>query len=171
MSLLEVLLFPDERLRRVAAEVKQFDERVQRLGEQMLETMYDARGVGLAATQVNVHERLFVADCAGEGSVPEPLVFVNPVILDRSGSVESEEGCLSIPGVTDKVMRAEAVHVRARDVSGKVFERETSGLLAICIQHEIDHLDGRLFIDYLSPLKRQRIRKKLEKAQRQKASA
>ncbi|OZB81649.1 MAG: peptide deformylase [Halothiobacillus sp. 13-55-253] len=160
MSLLEVLLFPDERLRRVAAEVKQFDARVQRLSDQMLETMYDARGVGLAATQIDVHERMFVADCAEDGCAPEPLVFINPVILDRSGSVESEEGCLSIPGVTDKVMRAEAVR-----------EREAGGLLAICIQHEIDHLDGRLFIDYLSPLKRQRIRKKLEKALRQKESA
>lgn len=171
MSLLEVLLFPDERLRRVAADVKQFDERVQRLSEQMLETMYDSRGVGLAATQVNIHERIFVADCADEGNAPEPLVFINPVILERSGSVESEEGCLSIPGVTDKVMRAESVLVKAQDLAGKSFEREANGLLAICIQHEIDHLDGRLFIDYLSPLKRQRIRKKLEKAQRQKESA
>jgi peptide deformylase len=171
MSLLEVLLFPDERLRRVAAEVKQFDARVQRLSEQMLETMYDARGVGLAATQIDVHERMFVADCAEDGCAPEPLVFINPVILDRSGSVESEEGCLSIPGVTDKVMRAEAVLVRAQNALGESFEREAGGLLAICIQHEIDHLDGRLFIDYLSPLKRQRIRKKLEKVQRQKESA
>jgi peptide deformylase len=171
MSLLEVLLFPDERLRRVAADVKQFDERVQRLSEQMLETMYDSRGVGLAATQVNIHERIFVADCADEGNAPEPLVFINPVILERSGSVESEEGCLSIPGVTDKVMRAESVLVKAQDVAGNSFEREANGLLAICIQHELDHLDGRLFIDYLSPLKRQRIRKKLEKAQRQKESA
>lgn len=171
MSLLEVLLFPDERLRRVAAEINQFDERVQRLSEQMLATMYDARGVGLAATQINVHERMFVADCAEEGADPAPLVFINPVILEQSGSVESEEGCLSIPGITDKVMRAEAVRVRAQDATGARFEREASGLLAICIQHEIDHLDGRLFIDYLSPLKRQRIRKKLEKAQRQKESA
>lgn len=171
MSLLEVLLFPDDRLRQIAADVERFDERVLRLSEQMLETMYDSRGVGLAATQVNVHERIFVADCADDGCAPEPLVFINPVIMERSGSVESEEGCLSIPGVTDKVMRAEAVRVRAQDVSGNSFEREVGGLLAICIQHEIDHLDGRLFIDYLSPLKRQRIRKKFEKALRQKESA
>jgi len=170
MSLLEVLLFPDDRLRQVAADVAQFDARVQRLTEQMLETMYEQRGVGLAATQINVHERIFVADCADEMDGPEPLVFINPVILERNGSVESEEGCLSIPGVTDKVTRAETVRVKAQDPEGNHFEREAGGLLAICIQHEIDHLDGRLFIDYLSPLKRQRIRKKFEKAQRQKES-
>ncbi|MHB9021614.1 MAG: peptide deformylase [Halothiobacillus sp.] len=169
MSLLEIVLFPDERLRRVATDVTQFDARLARVTEQMLTTMYESRGVGLAATQVDVQQRLFVADCADDGQSPAPLVFINPIILDRQGLVESEEGCLSIPDVNDKVMRAETVSVRAQTIHGTEFELTTSGLLAICIQHEIDHLNGKLFIDYLSPLKQQRIRKKLEKVQRQKA--
>ncbi|ANJ68419.1 peptide deformylase [Halothiobacillus diazotrophicus] len=163
MSLLEILQFPDERLRRVAEPVSAFDAALKELTEQMLETMYESRGVGLAATQVNIHRRLFVADCAGDGEAPAPMVFINPVIVDRQGMVDSEEGCLSIPGINDTVSRAELVKVQAQDERGEAFEVTTDGLLAICIQHEIDHLDGRLFIDYLSPLKRQRIRKKFDK--------
>lgn len=164
MSLLEILQFPDERLRRVAEPVQAFDSALKDLTEQMLETMYESRGVGLAATQVNIHRRLFVADCAEDGEAPAPIVFINPIIVDRQGMVDSEEGCLSIPGINDTVSRAESVRVRAHDEQGVEFEIATNGLLAICIQHEIDHLDGRLFIDYLSPLKRQRIRKKFDKA-------
>lgn len=167
MSLLDILQFPDDRLRRVAAEVGVFDDALAKLAARMLETMYQSRGVGLAATQVDVHRRLFVADCADDGQPPEPLIFINPVILDARGQIESEEGCLSIPGVNDKVPRAQAVRVRAQNLAGDTFERSADGLLAVCIQHEIDHLDGKLFIDYLSPLKRQRIRKKLEKQARQ----
>lgn len=171
MSLLDILQFPDERLRRVADPVATFDSALSALTEQMLETMYESRGVGLAATQVNVHRRLFVADCAEDGEAPAPMVFINPVILDRQGLVDSEEGCLSIPGINGMVPRAELVQVRAHDVRGDEFEVTTGGLLSICIQHEIDHLDGRLFIDYLSSLKRQRIRKKFEKALRQQDQA
>lgn len=171
MSLLDILQFPDERLRRVAEPVATFDAALKDLTERMLETMYESRGVGLAATQVNVHRRLFVADCAEDGEAPAPMVFINPVILDRQGMVESEEGCLSIPGINDTVSRAAVVKVQAHDERGDAFEVTTGGLLAICIQHEIDHLDGRLFIDYLSPLKRQRIRKKFDKALRLKDQA
>ena len=169
MNSQDILIFPDERLRRIAQPVEHFDAELERLAEQMLETMYEARGVGLAATQVDTHRRLFVADCSENGS--DPLVFINPEIILREGSVESEEGCLSIPGVNDIVRRAENVRVRAQDVAGKAFEQDADGLLAICIQHELDHLDGKLFIDYLSSLKRQRIRKKLEKAARQREHA
>lgn len=171
MSLLDILQFPDDRLRRVAAEVHAFDEPLTALVARMFETMYESRGVGLAATQVDVHRRLFVADCADDGQPPAPLVFINPVILDARGQIESEEGCLSIPGVNDKVPRAQSVRVRAQNLAGDTFERSADGLLAVCIQHEIDHLDGKLFIDYLSPLKRQRIRKKLEKQWRQNPQA
>lgn len=169
MSLLEIVLFPDERLRRVARDVTQFDAHLARVTEQMMATMYDARGVGLAATQIDVHQRFFVADCADDGAAAAPRVFINPVIIDRAGLIESEEGCLSIPDINDKVMRSESVTVRAQTVQGDLFELTTDGLLAVCIQHEIDHLNGKLFIDYLSPLKQQRIRKKLEKVHRQNA--
>ena len=169
MSLLEIVLFPDERLRRVARDVTQFDAHLARVTEQMMATMYDARGVGLAATQIDVQQRFFVADCADDGAAAAPRVFINPVIIDRAGLIESEEGCLSIPDINDKVMRSESVTVRAQTVQGDLFELTTDGLLAVCIQHEIDHLNGKLFIDYLSPLKQQRIRKKLEKVHRQNA--
>ncbi len=169
MSLLEIVLFPDERLRRVATDVTQFDAHLARVTDQMMSTMYASRGVGLAATQVDVHQRFFVADCADEAEPAAPMVFINPIIIDRAGLIESEEGCLSIPDINDKVMRSESVTVRAQSVQGASFELTTGGLLAVCIQHEIDHLNGKLFIDYLSPLKQQRIRKKLEKAHRQKA--
>lgn len=169
MSYQEILIFPDDRLRRVAAPIDRFDTDLARRVEDMLETMYEERGVGLAATQIDFHRRLFVADCSEDGD--DPRVFINPEIVERIGSVDSEEGCLSIPGIRETVSRAERVQVRALDVEGKPFELETDGLLSICIQHELDHLDGKLFIDYLSPLKRQRIRKKMEKAARQRSAS
>ena len=134
----------------------------------MFETMYAAPGIGLAATQVNVHKRVLVIDVSE--SRKEPLVLINPEILDREGVEETEEGCLSVPGVYDKVTRAERIRVRALDRDGKQFEMEADGLLAVCIQHEIDHLDGKLFVDYLSELKRTRIRKKLEKERKERAT-
>ena len=165
MAKLEILHFPDTRLRTRARPVETVDAEVRRLVDDMFETMYAAPGIGLAATQVNVHRRVLVVDVSEEKN--QPLTFINPEILDRQGTEEMEEGCLSVPGFYEKVRRAERVRVRALDRDGKAFELETDGLLAVCIQHEIDHLDGKLFVDYISSLKRQRIRKKLEKAQRQ----
>ena len=164
MARLEILHFPDERLRTRAAPVEVVDDDIRRLVDDMFETMYEAPGIGLAASQVNVHKRVVVIDISEEKN--QPLVFINPEILAREGEEEMEEGCLSVPGIYDKVRRAERVRVRALDREGKPFEIEADGLLAVCIQHEIDHLDGKLFVDYLSNLKRQRIRKKLEKARR-----
>jgi len=164
MATLEILHFPDERLRTVAVPVDGFDDDLRRLVDDMFETMYAAPGIGLAATQVNVHKRVIVIDVSEEKD--QPLVLINPEIVTRDGDEEMEEGCLSVPGFFEKVRRAETVRVRARDVNGAVLELEADGLLAVCIQHEIDHLDGKLFVDYLSQLKRQRIRKKLEKQQR-----
>jgi peptide deformylase len=164
MAKLEILHFPDPRLRTRARPVASVDAAVRRLVDDMFETMYAAPGIGLAATQVNVHQRLLVVDVSEEKD--QPLVFINPEILHRDGVEEMEEGCLSVPGFYDKVQRAERIKVRAQDRDGKPFELDTDGLLAVCIQHEIDHLDGKLFVDYLSNLKRQRIRKKLEKARR-----
>jgi len=131
----------------------------------MFETMYDAPGIGLAATQVDFHKRLIVIDISEEKN--EPLVFINPEILEKSGVEKMDEGCLSVPGIYETVERADRIKVRALDRNGEAFELEADGLLAVCIQHEIDHLDGKLFVDYLSGLKRQRIRKKLEKQRRQ----
>ncbi|RMG28820.1 MAG: peptide deformylase [Gammaproteobacteria bacterium] len=156
-------------MRKRAAPVTEFDAALRTLVEDMLETMYAAPGIGLAATQVDVHRRVVVIDVSEERN--RPLVLVNPEILAREGEEEMDEGCLSVPGVYEKVRRAARIRYRAQDVSGKAFEDEADGLLAVCIQHEIDHLDGKLFVDYLSGLKRQRIRKKLEKARRQQASA
>jgi len=164
MALLDILQYPDERLRHVAAPVDPVDDRLRALADDMLETMYAAAGIGLAATQVGVGERIAVIDVSAEHD--EPRVFVNPEILAREGEVDSEEGCLSIPGVHDRVPRAERVRVRALDREGQPFELDADGLLAVCIQHEIDHLDGRLFIDYLSLLKRRRLDKKLSKQRR-----
>lgn len=164
MAKLEILHFPDPRLRTVARPVAAVDARIQRLVDDMFETMYAAPGIGLAATQVNVHQRLLVLDVSEDKS--QPMVFINPEILDRQGVEEMDEGCLSVPGIYEKVQRADRIKVRALDRDGQSFELEADGLLAVCIQHEIDHLDGKLFVDYLSSLKRQRIRKKLEKAQR-----
>ncbi len=165
MALLEILEFPDERLRKKALPVAEVDRAIQQLVDDMLETMYEAPGVGLAATQVNVQKRIIVIDVSEDKD--QPLCLINPEILDKAGSEESEEGCLSVPGIFEKVQRAEKVKVRALDRQGKPFEIDADGLLAVCIQHEIDHLDGKLFVDYLSPLKRQRIKKKLLKSQRQ----
>jgi peptide deformylase len=164
MATLEILHFPDPRLRQRALEVETVDDRVRQLVDDMFETMYQAPGIGLAATQVNVHERVIVIDVSRDQD--QPLVFINPEIIEREGVEEMDEGCLSVPGIYERVQRAERIKVRALDRDGKTFELETDGLLAVCIQHEIDHLDGKLFVDYLSQLKRQRIRKKLEKQRR-----
>ena len=164
MAILDILHFPDTRLRNVAKPVAKVDDSVRKLIDDMFETMYQAPGIGLAAIQVNQPRRVIVVDISEERN--QPLALVNPEILDRQGEEEMDEGCLSVPGVYEKVQRAERVRVRALDRDGKSFEMEVDGLLAVCIQHEIDHLDGKLFVDYLSNLKRQRIRKKLEKEAR-----
>ncbi len=164
MAKLEILHFPDPRLRTKAQPVEVVDSEIGQLVDDMFETMYAAPGIGLAATQVNVHRRVLVVDISEEKD--QPLVFINPEILDRQGTEEMEEGCLSVPGFYEKVTRAEQVKVRALDRQGNSFEIEADGLLAVCVQHEIDHLDGKLFVDYVSNLKRQRIRKKLEKSRR-----
>jgi peptide deformylase len=169
MAKLEILTFPDERLRRCAEPVETVDDRVRQLVDDMLETMYAAPGIGLAAVQVNVARRVVVIDTSDDKD--QPLCLINPEILDRSGEEQMEEGCLSVPGFYEQVTRAERVRVRALDRNGEPFELEADGLLAVCIQHEIDHLDGRLFVDHISSLKRQRIRKKLEKERRQAAPA
>ena len=164
MATLDILHFPDTRLRNTAKPVAQVDDSVRKLIDDMFETMYEAPGIGLAAIQVNQPHRVIVVDISEERN--QPLALVNPEILDRQGEEEMDEGCLSVPGVYEKVQRADRVRVRALDREGKSFEMEADGLLAVCIQHEIDHLDGKLFVDYLSSLKRQRIRKKLEKEAR-----
>lgn len=164
MAILDILHFPDPRLRQRAREVDRVDDAVRRLIDDMFETMYQAPGIGLAATQVDVHRRVVVIDISKDQD--QPQVFVNPEILSRDGVEEMDEGCLSVPGYYERVQRAERVCVRALDRDGNAFEVDADGLLAVCIQHEIDHLDGKLFVDYLSQLKRQRIRKKLEKQRR-----
>ena len=164
MSRLEILHFPDPRLRRRAEPVSVVDDDVRHLIDNMLETMYDAPGIGLSAPQVNVAKRVITIDVTKDRN--EPLCLVNPEIRSVSGETETEEGCLSVPGVYEVVKRPERVRVCALDRDGRSREVEAEGLLAVCIQHEIDHLDGRLFVDYLSRLKRQRIRKKAEKALR-----
>ncbi len=164
MAKLTILEFPDPRLRRKAVAVESVDEKIRTLIDDLLETMYDAPGIGLAATQVDVHQRVLVADLSEDKSAP--LVLINPEILSRDGVEVTEEGCLSVPGVYEKVERAEHITVRALDRDGNSIEMEAHGLLAVCIQHECDHLDGKLFIDYLSELKRQRIRTRLHKAHR-----
>lgn len=164
MAILDVLSFPDERLRTVAKPVESVNDEIKQLVSDMFETMRDEKGIGLAATQVDRHVQVVVMDVSENQDTPR--VFINPVITEKEGSTISEEGCLSVPGNYAKVDRAERVTVKALDAEGKEFELEADGLLAICIQHELDHLKGKLFIDYLSPLKRQRIRKKLEKEAR-----
>jgi peptide deformylase len=161
MAKLEILEFPDARLRTVAKPVERFDEELRQLVEDMVETMYDAQGIGLAATQVNVHRRLLVLDVSENQDTPR--VYVNPEIIARSGEETCEEGCLSVPGIYAEVSRSERITVSARDVDGQSFEETLEGMHAICVQHEIDHLDGKLFVDYLSPLKRRMVAKKLEK--------
>jgi peptide deformylase len=167
MAILTILEFPDERLRKKAAPVETVDESVRRLVDDMLETMYAAPGVGLAANQVNIQKRVIVMDVSEEKNAP--LVLVNPELLEKQGSEEMDEGCLSVPGIFEKVTRAEKVRVRALDREGNRFELDAEGLLSVCIQHEMDHLEGKLFVDYLSPLKRQLVRKKLKKDQRNRA--
>ena len=169
MALLDILHFPDPRLRNTARPVDVVDASVRQLVDDMFETMYAAPGIGLAAIQVNVAKRVIVIDISEDRS--EPLVLINPEILTREGIEEMDEGCLSVPGIYDKVQRADRIRVRALDRDGHRFERDADGLLAVCIQHEIDHLDGKLFVDYLSNLKRQRIRKKLEKEARNTATS
>lgn len=164
MAILHILLYPDQRLRRHAAVVKKVDSKIRKLVDDMFETMYEAPGVGLAAPQVDKALRLMILDVSEDKS--EPLCFINPEILSLSEQEKTEEGCLSVPGVYEDVVRAAEVRVRAQDKDGEVFELQATGLLAVCIQHEIDHLDGKLFVDYLSPLKRKRIEKKMEKARR-----
>lgn len=164
MALLEILHFPDPRLRNIAQPVAQVDDEIRALVDSMFETMYSAPGIGLAATQVNRARRVIVIDVSE--SKDQPLCLINPELLETRGTEQMEEGCLSVPDVYELVTRAEWVRVRALDRAGKPFELETDGLLAVCIQHEIDHLDGRLFVDYLSQLKRTRLRKRIEKQER-----
>jgi len=164
MAILDILEFPDPRLRLVAHPVATFDADLKRLADDMLETMYDAPGIGLAATQVNVQKRLLVLDVSETHD--DPRVFVNPEILESRGAEVCQEGCLSFPGVYADVERKDWIRVRAQDITGKHFELETDGLLAVCIQHEMDHLVGKVFVDYLSPLKRSLLLRKLEKQRR-----
>lgn len=164
MATLNVLEFPDPRLRTQATPVRQFDGALGQLIDDMFETMYAAPGIGLAATQVDVHKRLLVADVSTEKA--EPWVLINPEIVGREGVIITEEGCLSVPGYYAEVERAENVKVRYLDRDGKQKESEFEGLLGVCVQHEMDHLDGKLFVDYLSEAKRQRVRKKLLKERR-----
>jgi len=167
MARLEILEFPDPRLRTVAKPVRVVDDRIRTLCDDMLETMYDAKGIGLAATQVNIHERVVVMDLSEERGSPQ--VFINPEIKPYGERIEGEEGCLSVPGYYDAVTRAERVRIKALDQAGNPFEIDAEGLLAVCIQHECDHLAGKVFVDYLSPLKRTRVRKRLEKSKKQSA--
>jgi peptide deformylase len=171
MALLPILEFPDPRLRTKAATLEPAqlaDPAFQQLVDDMFETMYEAPGIGLAASQVDVHQRFMVIDVSEEKN--RPLVFVNPVILERAGEQVYQEGCLSVPNIFADVTRANEIVVQALDRHGKPFELRVDGLLAVCIQHEMDHLEGKLFVDYLSPLKREMVRKKLAKAKRQAAA-
>lgn len=164
MALLPILRFPDIRLKKVAAPITQIDDRIKKLVADMAETMYEAPGIGLAATQVDVHKRLVVIDTSEDKS--DLRVFINPVIDSLEGSQTGEEGCLSVPGIYDKVERAERVTVHFLDLDGKKQSITTDGLLAVCIQHELDHLDGKVFVDHLSQLKQARIKSKMAKQAR-----
>lgn len=164
MALLEILHFPDPRLRLRAEPVAQVDDQVRQAVRDMFDTMYDAPGIGLAATQVNIQQQIIVIDISDQKN--EPLCLINPSILATEGTEETQEGCLSVPGFYENVTRAERVKVAALNEQGEHIELEADGLLAVCIQHEMDHLQGKLFVDYLSPLKRQRIKKKLVKMEK-----
>ena len=164
MSILTILEFPDERLRKKAEKVETVDAAIGKMVDDMLETMYHAKGVGLAATQVNVQKRIVVIDVSEEKN--QPLCMINTEIVAKECVEESEEGCLSVPGFFEKVRRADRITVKALDKTGQPIQFDADDLLAVCIQHELDHLEGKLFVDYLSPLKRQRIKKKLEKIHR-----
>ncbi len=169
MTKLNILEFPDPRLRKKAARVEAVDDSIRELIDDMLETMYAAPGIGLAATQVDIHKRVLVADVSGDRSAPHALV--NPEILEKDGVAVTEEGCLSVPGYYEEVERAGHIRVRYLDREGADTELEAEGLLAVCIQHEMDHLEGKLFVDYLSEAKRSRIRKRLERDRRHHAAA
>jgi peptide deformylase len=169
MAKLPILTFPHPRLRNKAQPVREVDDRIRRLVDDMFETMYAAPGIGLAAIQVDVPLRVLVIDVSDKHD--SPLCLINPEILEKEGEEQMEEGCLSVPGFFETVSRAERVLARALDRDGRPFEIDTDGLLAVCIQHEIDHLDGKLFVDYISSLKRQRIRRRLEKEQREQEPA
>jgi peptide deformylase len=164
MAKLEILEMPDPRLRTVAKPVETFDGELVKLVDDMIETMYEAHGIGLAATQVNVHKRLLVLDVSEAQDTPRE--YINPRILDSEGNETCEEGCLSVPGIYADVSRAETVRITAFDRHGNAFEETLDGMHAVCIQHEIDHLEGKLFVDYLSPLKKRMVVKKLEKARK-----
>jgi peptide deformylase len=161
MAKLSILEFPDPRLRTIAKPVEQVDSSLRQLVDDMFETMYAAPGIGLAATQVNIHQRLLVLDVSEDHT--RPMVFINPEILRAEGHQVYQEGCLSVPGIFADVKRAERIAVKALDRDGQSFELEAEGLLAVCIQHEMDHLAGKVFVDYLSPLKKELVRKKLAK--------
>ena len=165
MALLNILHFPDERLRTIAQPVEVVDDGVRKLIDDMFETMYAAPGIGLAATQVDVHQRIITIDISEEKN--SPLCLINPEIIEREGVQTYDEGCLSVPGFYETVQRSNKIKVRALGRDGQPFELETEGLLAVCIQHEMDHLQGKLFVDYLSEMKRSRIKKKLVKQQKQ----
>ena len=165
MALLDILTFPDPRLERTALPIKIIDDKVKKLVDDMADTMYDAQGIGLAATQVGELRRVLVMDISEDRN--QLRVFINPEILRKEGTAVAEEGCLSVPGIYDKVERAETVMVTALDRDGQRFTLNASGLLAVCIQHEVDHLDGKVFVEYLSPLKANRIKNKMVKRQRE----
>ncbi len=167
MPILNILEYPDPRLRTKASEVTEVDDSIRTLIDNMFETMYAAPGIGLAASQVNVHKRIIVVDVSENSD--EPHAFINPTLTLEGDTIEAQEGCLSVPEIYENVDRSERVHVNAIDRNGDAFTLTAEGLLAVCIQHECDHLDGRLFVDYLSTLKRNRIRKKLEKQRKQRA--
>jgi peptide deformylase len=169
MAKLSILEFPDPRLRTKARPVDVVDDALRRTIDDMFETMYDAPGIGLAATQVNIHRRFLVADVSREQN--DPRVFINPVIVEKDGVTVSEEGCLSVPGFYEEVKRADSIRLRYLDRDGNEQETVLDGLLGICVQHEIDHLDGKLFVDYISEAKRSRIRKRLERDRRHQVAA
>jgi peptide deformylase len=168
MTKLAILEYPDPKLRTRATPVAEVDESVRQLAADLLETMYGANGVGLAATQVDVHRRVISLDVSPTRD--QPLVLINPELVSAEGKGPGEEGCLSVPGIYDTLSRATHIRIRALDLAGKPFEMDAEGLLAVCIQHEMDHLEGKLFVDYLSELKRQLIRRRLEKERRQKST-
>jgi peptide deformylase len=168
MALRTILEYPDPRLRTKAQPVSVFGAELHRLVDDLFDTMYAAPGIGLAATQVDAHQRVIVADVSAKRD--QPLVLINPQILSREGVSRAEEGCLSVPDIFDEVERAARVRVRAQDRTGEVFERDFEDTLAVCVQHELDHLEGKLFVDYLSDLRRERIRKKLEKERKEKSA-
>ena len=165
MAILDILVYPDPRLRTLAKPVEKVDERIQTLVKDMIETMHDAQGIGLAATQVNVHEQVIVMKIP-EDDLEEPRVLINPKVIEKDGETVYDEGCLSVPEYYAPVKRAETIKITALDEQGEIYELEADGLLAICIQHEMDHLQGKVFVDYLSKLKQDRVRKKLIKRTR-----